>query len=110
MALYSVWNWDRNNWEIYRDARPVSVGVDAKAPKPSNVSALGADPDTQMNPLPSDAKFMGYDHMCRGEVRVANSSVLSGLGLDVPDVSDLKKYAIGAALGFGAFALYRSLR
>lgn len=110
MALYSVWNWDRNNWAVYRDARPVSVGVDSKPPKPSNVSALGADPDTQMNPLPADARFVGYDHMCRGEVRVANRSALSGLGLDFPDASDMKKYAVGAAVGVGAVLLYRGVR
>jgi hypothetical protein len=99
MALYSVWDWDRNTWAVYRDARPVSVGDDPTPPRPASVGPLGADPDTQMKPLPSDARFVGYDHMCRGEVRVKSSGPLSGLGIDMPDTDDLKKYLAGAALG-----------
>jgi hypothetical protein len=102
MALYSVWDWDRNSWAIYRDARPASVGDDPKPPRPRNVGRLGADPDTQMNPLPSDAQFVGYDHMCRGEVRVRGTGPLAGLGLDMPSNDDLKKYAIGGLVGAAA--------
>lgn len=102
MALYSVWDFDRNSWAVYRDDRTVSVGDDPKSPRPRPVSPIGADPDTQMNPLPSDAKFVGYDHMCRGEVRVRGSGPLSGLGIDMPSNDDLQKYAIGAVVGIVA--------
>jgi hypothetical protein len=105
MALYSVWDWDRNAWAVYRDARPVSVGDDPKPPRPANVSQLGADPDTQMNPLPSDARFVGYDHLCRGEVRRRGDGPLSGLGLSMPSGDDLTKYLIGGAIG-AAIAWY----
>jgi hypothetical protein len=99
MALYSVWDWDRNAWAVYRDKRPVSVGDDPKAPKPSNVSAIGADPDTQVNLMPSDARFIGYDHMCRGEVRRRSESSLSGLGIEMPSSDDVRKYVLGGAVG-----------
>jgi hypothetical protein len=52
-----------------------------------------------VNPLPGDARFVGYDHMCRGEVRRRGDSPLSGLGIDMPSNDDLKKYLIGGALG-----------
>lgn len=107
MALYSVWDWDRNAWAVYRDSRPASVGDDPTPPRPSVTSQLGADPDTQMNPLPSDARFVGYDHMCRGEVRV-RSNPLAGLGIDMPSNDDLKKYAIGAVIGIIAFRYWRN--
>lgn len=106
MALYSVWDWDRNSWAIYRDHRPVSVGDDPTPPKPVNVGPLGADPDTQLKPLPSDARFVGHDHVCRGEVRV-RSGALSSLGLSMPDSADLPKYAVGFVVGVAAVAAWR---
>ena len=69
MALYSVWDWDRNSWRIYQTPAHVSVGDDAHPPRPSNVSPIGADPDTQVKPLPSGAKLQGFSHVARGEVR-----------------------------------------
>lgn len=99
MALYSVWDWDKNSWAIYRDSLPVSVGDDPKPPRPQRVSRLGADPDTQTKPLPSGARFVGYDHMCRGEVRTRPTGALSGLGIDTPDSDDLKKYLFGGLVG-----------
>lgn len=107
MALYSVWNWDRNNWEVYRDARPVSVGVDSKPPKPSDVNTIGVDPDTQMNPLPSDARFMGYDHTCRGEIRVAPKGALSGLGAAISEAGGTQKFVAGMATGIVLYLIYK---
>lgn len=78
MALYSLWDWDRNSWRIYKTKAPVSVGEDALPPKPTGTTALGADPDTHVKPLPSGARFMGYSHTVRGEVRRAGF----GLGGD----------------------------
>jgi len=69
MAFYSTWDWNRNAWKVYRTSDPVSVGDDPKPPKPSNLHVLGADPDTQMKPLPFGAAFVGYDHIARGEIR-----------------------------------------
>lgn len=105
MALYSVWDWDRNTWAVYRDRRTVSIGDDPKPPKPV-VGPLGADPDTQVKPLPSDASFVGYDHVCRGEVRRRPSGPLAGLGIDPPSSDDLQKYAVGAAMGVAAWWLF----
>lgn len=99
MALYSVWDWDRNAWAVYRDGRRVSVGDDPTPPRPIDVSPLGADPDTQLKVLPNDARFVGYDLMCRGEARVRPQGVLSGLGLSLPETDDLKKYVGGAVVG-----------
>jgi len=69
MALYSVWDWDRNSWRIYSTPASVSVGDDARPPRPANVSPIGADPDTQVKALPAGAKLQGYSHVARGEVR-----------------------------------------
>lgn len=69
MALYSVWDWNRNSWRVYSTPTPVSVGDDARPPRPSNASPIGADPDTHAKPLPSNARFHGYSHVARGEVR-----------------------------------------
>jgi hypothetical protein len=75
MALYSTWDWNRNAYRVYQTPTPVSVGDDPVSPKPSITSALGADPDTQVNVLPSGAKFMGYSHMARGEIRRASNGL-----------------------------------
>lgn len=69
MALYSVWDWDRNSWRVYRTKAPVSVGLDAVPPKPKGTSVLGADPDTHAKALPGGARFIGFSHVARGEVR-----------------------------------------
>ena len=69
MALYSVWNWDRNAWAVYQTRAPVSVGDDAFPPRPTKVGPIGADPDTQVKPLPAGARFVEHSHIARGEVR-----------------------------------------
>lgn len=69
MALYSVWDWDRNAYRVYATDTPVSVGDDPKPPKPANVGPIGADPDTDVKPLPAGARLIGYEHLPRGEIR-----------------------------------------
>lgn len=71
MALYSVWDWQRNAYKVFSTPTPVSVGDDPLPPRPSRISPIGADPDMDVKPLPSGAKFVGHDHMCRGEIRRA---------------------------------------
>jgi hypothetical protein len=81
MALYSVWDWDRNSWKVYQTRTPVSVGDDALPPKPHGTSVLGADPDTHVKPLPGGAKFHGYSHVARGEIR-RSDGILGASGDD----------------------------
>lgn len=69
MALYSVWDWNRNAYRVYSTRKPVSVGDDPIPPRPSGLTSLGADPDHDIKPLPSGVKFLGYSHLARGEVR-----------------------------------------
>jgi hypothetical protein len=70
MALYSVWDWDRNSWAIYQTKTPVSVGDDPSPPQASGPArGLGADPDTGVKALPRGAKRIGYSHVARGEIR-----------------------------------------
>lgn len=81
MALYSVWDWNRNSYRIYTTPTPVSVGDDPTPPKPTGISPIGANPDADIKPLPAGAKFIGYDHFARGEIRRVSSG-LADLGDD----------------------------
>lgn len=69
MALYSVWDWSRNSWRVYSTPKPTSVGDDPTPQRPTNGTALGFDPDRDVPSLPGGAKFVGYSHLARGEVR-----------------------------------------
>lgn len=73
MALYSVWDWNRNSYRVYSTPTPVSVGDDPVPPKPSGISPIGANPDSDVKPLPPGARFVGYDHLARGEIRRMSS-------------------------------------
>lgn len=74
MALYSVWDWNRNSYRVYTTPKHVSVGDDPLPPKPTGISPIGANPDTDIKPLPAGTKFIGYDHFARGEIRRMPSS------------------------------------
>lgn len=69
MALYSVWDWNRNSYRVYTTPTPVSVGDDPVPPAPTDVGPIGANPDSDVKPLPPGAKFIGYDLNARGEIR-----------------------------------------
>jgi len=69
MALYSVWDWNRNSYRVYTTPTHVSVGDDPTPPKPLVFSPIGANPDTDVKPLPAGAKLIGHDHFARGEIR-----------------------------------------
>jgi hypothetical protein len=69
MALYSVWDWNRNSYRVFTTPTHVSVGDDPIPPNPSGISSIGANPDTDIKPLPSGAKFIGHDLLARGEIR-----------------------------------------
>lgn len=81
MALYSVWDWNRNLYRVYTTPTHVSVGDDPVPPKPVGISPIGASPDTGVKPLPPGAKFIGFDHLARGEIRRMPSG-LADLGDD----------------------------
>lgn len=81
MALYSVWDWNRNAWAIYRTKTPVSVGDDPLPHRGHRDSPIGADPDSAVKALPSNARLVGYDHMARGEIR-RRASALGDSGDD----------------------------
>lgn len=76
MALYSVWDWNRNLYRVYTTPTHVSVGDDPVPPKPSIDNPIGASPDTGVKPLPPGAKFIGYEHLPRGEIRRMPSSLV----------------------------------
>lgn len=81
MALYSVWDWNKNLYRVYADAVPVSVGVDPQPPRPRSVPLLGAIPYEHAKVLPSATRFMGLSHVPRGEVVREAASVRELLGL-----------------------------
>jgi len=82
MAFYSVWDWNKNAYRVYATNAPVSVGDDPTPPKPLGIGPIGADPDTDAKPLPAGARFVGYSHMARGEIRRLPNSILGDNGDD----------------------------
>jgi hypothetical protein len=68
MALYSVWNWDRNSYDVYEDRQPVSIGDDPNPPRPSKLHAIGAVPDRDVKSLPSGTRLVGQSPMPKGEI------------------------------------------
>jgi hypothetical protein len=110
MALYSTWDWDRNAWRVHATRTPVSVGDDPIPPRPTGLSVLGADPDSHVKPLPSGARFMGYSHVARGEVR-RQAGAMGGVGDDAGRGSSngLLMFGLGLAAA-SAFWLWRRKR
>jgi len=106
MAFYSTWDWNRNAWRVYRTPETVSVGDDPKPPRPSPLNILGADPDTQVRPLPAGATFIGYDHIARGEIRRAAD--VSALG-DSEGGRGLRDAALIALGAVGAIVVLHQL-
>jgi hypothetical protein len=84
MALYSVWDWNKNLYRVHADTLPVSVGVDPSPPQPTGVHLLGAIPYDHAKVLPPAARFMGLSHVPRGEVvrSATNLKELLGLGAE----------------------------
>lgn len=108
MALYSVWNWDRNAWAIYRTSVPVSVGDDALPPRPRGVGPIGADPDTQVKPLPLGARFVEFSHVARGEIRRKPGHIADlgdDAGRSTATGTRWGALALGAALASGVWYL-----
>jgi hypothetical protein len=108
VALYSVWDWNKNAWAVYQTPTSVSVGDDPTPPRPSASSPIGVDPDTAVNELPGMAKFVGYDHLCRGEVRRLPGG--SGVGqTDDRAPSFFEKPAVLVAIGVAGGWLLRKI-
>ncbi len=81
MALYSVWDWNRNAYRVYATREPVSVGVDPTPPEVTNIHTLGAIPYVHCKVLPDGAKFIGISHVARGEIVRDKKSVAELLGI-----------------------------
>jgi hypothetical protein len=112
MALYSVWDWNKNLYRVYADQRPVSVGVDPHPPRPSNVNILGAVPYDDCKTLPAGARSMGLSHVPRGEIVRQTGSVqeLLGLGDNDGGRSLFGTVAIAAASAAAGFLVARLVR
>jgi len=105
MALYSVWDWDRNAYRVYRTRTPVSVGDDPIPPKPRSSSPIGADPDTQIKALPAGAQPIGFSHIARGEIR------RTGGALGGDDGGSSSRWAwVAAGVAAGAVGTYWWIR
>lgn len=100
MALYSVWNWDRNAWAVFQTSTPVSVGDDPDPPRPRSGSAIGVDPDLAVKELPPNARFLGFDHLCRGEVRRLRGGPGVGQTDDSRGLADVIRHPV-ALVGLG---------
>lgn len=112
MALYSVWNWDRNAWAVFQTSTPVSVGDDPDPPRPRATSPIGVDPDVAVKELPQNARFLGFDHLCRGEVRRLRGGPGVGQTDDSMGLADVLRHPavlVGAGL-VGGWTLHKMLR
>jgi len=87
VALYSVWDWNRNAYRVYTTPTHVSVGDDPVPPKPMGIGPIGANPDTDVKPLPPGARFVGYELMPRGEIRRMSGGIID-LGDDAGSGGD----------------------
>lgn len=120
MALYSVWNWDQNAYDVYEDRSPVSIGDDPKPPRPAGVHAIGAVPDRDVKPLPSGARFVSRSVVPKGEiVRKGGGGILaaitgggggSGDGLGDAGESSYVPWGTYIAIGLCIFAVGTVLR
>lgn len=108
MALYSVWDWNRNAWRVYRTSAPVSVGDDP-IPPPGSGNVLGSCPDEDIKPLPGGAKLLGYSHVARGEIRRKPRSMVD-LGDDAGQPSASRSWLLPFAAGVGATVLVLKMR
>lgn len=109
MALYSIWDWNRNAYRVYSTPRTVSVGDDPIPPRPS-ASSLGANPDTDVKPLPAGAKFVGYSHIARGEIRRERRGI-GDLGDDAGTEAGVTSWwKLVAAAAAGAVAMHLWMR
>ena len=107
MALYSVWDWNRNAYRVYSTRRPVSVGDDPIPPRPTGLSPIGADPDEHIKPLPAGVRFMGYSHLARGELRrmpqgMGDNGDDAGAAANDSGKGGWAMLGIGVAIGAGA--------
>jgi len=105
MALYSVWDWNRNVYRVYADRRPVSVGDDPDPPRPGRVHILGAVPDEHVKRLPKGARFVSYSHAPRGEIvrhPAVSGKAMGGLGALADRHSGIVE---GALVGAGVAVL-----
>ena len=112
MALYSVWDWNKNLYRVYADQRPVSVGVDPDPPKPRNLHILGAVPFEGCKLLPPGTRLMGLSHVPRGEIVRDAQGFKEHLGLGT-DAGQRTPLGNAALVGLGAvfgFVVSRVLR
>ena len=112
MALYSVWDWNKNLYRVYSNATPVSVGVDPQPPRPSGVHLLGAVPYDHAKVLPAGTKALGLSHVPRGEIVRDATSVkeLLGLGDEPGNRSAWSTVAIAAGGVLVGYVVARMVR
>lgn len=69
MAIYSVFDWSSGNYAVYQDARPVPLMSDPEScPVPQANSRIGYDISSILCTLPSDARFVGWSQVAKGQV------------------------------------------
>lgn len=112
MALYSVWDWNKNLYRVHSNATPISVGVDPKPPRPAAPHQLGAVPYEHAKVLPAGTRFMGLSHVPRGEIvrEAASVKELLGLGEEPGEMSWGRLLLVGVAGAVAGFAFARAIR
>lgn len=112
MALYSVWDWNRNAYRVYATQTPVSVGVDPTPPEVTNAHPLGAIPYVHCKVLPTGAKFIGISHVARGEIARDRKGVAELLGIsDGQQESKTLKAAVLVGIGvLGGLVIAKVMR
>jgi hypothetical protein len=105
MALYSIWDWNKNLYRVHSNATPVSVGVDPNPPRPGALHLIGAIPYEHAKVLPTGTRFMGLSHVPRGEVVRDATSVKELLGLG-DDAAANGRWKLAACVVAGLVAGY----
>jgi hypothetical protein len=83
------------------------VGDDPITPKPVVDNPIGANPDTDIKPLPSGTTFIGYDLLPRGEIRRLPAG-MTDLGDDAGTSTAWWAHPVVMfAAGAGAVVVYR---
>ena len=101
MVIYSVYSYDRREYDYYDATGPGGTHASAP-PRPPAQFAAGATPEAATWRLPFGAKKVGHGPMPKG--RIASTGLhLGGLG----DLGEISRYAVVVGIAYLAWRWLR---